>query len=169
MRPDVLLPVAVREPKKETQEFFKFKPEAHAFPRSAQAYLLERLGDMQAALGIFCAAAERTNTALVARILDGSVPAGALPAPAQGRLNRAGDILYGRPSSLIGTLRQWQAVVVSQLHQKNTPPLVDCILSGSVPSGALPAPAQVRCLSDALLLTTSLTAISMSVRRDVVG
>ncbi len=90
----MLLPIAVREPKKQTQVFFKFNSETHAFPRSAQAYLLERLGDMQAALGIFCAAAERTNTALVDRILDGSVPAGALPAPAQGRLNRAGDISF---------------------------------------------------------------------------
>lgn len=58
--------------------------------RSAQAYLLERLGDVQAALGIFCAAAERSNAELVTRILDGSLPASALPAPAQGRLNRAG-------------------------------------------------------------------------------
>ncbi|CAL8466179.1 g5715 [Coccomyxa elongata] len=55
----------------------------------AQAYLLERLGDVQAALGIFCGAAERANAALVARILDGSIPAHFLPAPAQGRTGRA--------------------------------------------------------------------------------
>jgi len=54
-----------------------------------QAYLLERLGDVQAALGIFCGAAERANRRLVARILDGSLPAHCLPTPAQGRRSRA--------------------------------------------------------------------------------
>ena len=57
---------------------------------SCQAYLLERLGDVQAALGIFCGAAERANAALVVRVLDGSIPANSLPAPAQGRTGRAG-------------------------------------------------------------------------------
>lgn len=58
-----------------------------------QGYLLERLGDVAAALGIACAAAERANAALIAGVRDGSVPLRALPAPAQARCVRAGGAL----------------------------------------------------------------------------
>jgi hypothetical protein len=59
-----------------------------------QGYLLERLGDVAAALGIACAAAERANAALIAGIRDGSVPLRALPAPARARCARAGGVFY---------------------------------------------------------------------------
>lgn len=55
-----------------------------------QGYLLERLGDVQAALAIYCSAADRANRALLSAVERGEVPIQALPMPTQARFMRAG-------------------------------------------------------------------------------
>jgi hypothetical protein len=68
---------------------------------------------VQAALGIYSSAADRANEALVAGILDGSVPLAALPMPAQGHMNRAGvwvrlrSLMLAEGSSTLNIFQHW--------------------------------------------------------------